>query len=554
MNDLKAALSAVICLISLMLAPCGAIARGTEVRDSLMEELRTTIERKDVYLQRKEDRLTDLRRLVAEARGDEARFLALGALYDEFRPYNTDSALAYSLKREELARKIGKRDLIINAALNTANILSMTGMYNEALEITDTIPGEAVPDYLRPYYFYIQRTLYSSLSDFSIREADKARYRALSAAFQDSIISMSEPGTLSQVVNEADKLNALGKYSEAAEILENYLANADYTTHERAICAFTLAHSYRNMGIEDKAEENLIISSIADLQAAVREYVSLRQLGVDLYKKGDVSDAYNFLRIAMDDARKSNARLRVLEINDIFPIVNEAYITAIEKEKTRQRHLTILSFVLMLFLLIAAWRVWTQMQRTRQANLETHRTNEKLRAANDELKDFNKRLSEANREIAENSHIKEEYIAQYMDQCSVYIEKLDEYRKKLNKLLTSGKTEELKQALKATDHTAGELKAFYANFDTTFLKLFPDFVERFNELLVPEERITLKKEGQLNTQLRIFALVRLGITDSVKIAQFLRYSVTTIYNYRTQTRNKAACPRAEFEEMVMKIA
>lgn len=141
-----------------------------------------------------------------------------------------------------------------------------------------------------------------------------------------------------------------------------------------------------------------------------------------------------------------------------------------------------------------------------------------------------------------------------MDQCSVYIEKLDGYRRTLNKLLTSGKTDELKKALKSSDLMDEELKNFYKNFDSTFLKLFPDFVERFNELLVEEERIKLKKEGQLNTQLRIFALVRLGITDSVKIAQFLRYSVTTIYNYRTQTRNKSAVPRAEFESRVMKIS
>ena len=140
-----------------------------------------------------------------------------------------------------------------------------------------------------------------------------------------------------------------------------------------------------------------------------------------------------------------------------------------------------------------------------------------------------------------------------MDQCSVYIEKLDGYRRSLNKLLNAGKTDELRKALKSTDLMDEELKAFYKNFDTTFLKLFPDFVEQFNALLVPEERITLKKEGQLNTQLRIFALVRLGITDSVKIAQFLRYSVTTIYNYRTKTRNKSAGPRAEFEDEVMKI-
>lgn len=553
MSKMKPVTITFLCLLALAQA-FSATGNATSVRDSLMRELHSTIEQRDVYVQRKEDRLTDLRRMLGDARGDEARFLALGALLDEFRPYNTDSALAYCRMREELAVRTGRRDQAINAALNTANVLGSMGLYKEALEITDTIPPEGVPEWLRPYYHYISHTVYSSLADYSLRPEDRKRYLSLSAAYQDSIIAHSEPGTLSYVVNVADRHNSRGEYGQAIEILEKYLSTSEYTTHDRAICSFTLAYAYRHTGNDEKAEENMIIASIADLQAAVREYVSLRQLGVHLYKKGDVADAYEFLRISMDDAIKCNARLRILEINDIFPIVNESYVKAIHKEKDRQRTLTWVISLLSLFLMLAVWRVWLQMKKTAEANKEARQTNEKLKALNNELTDFNTRLTEANREIAENSHIKEEYIAQYMDQCSVYIEKLDAYRRSLNKLLSGGKSEELKKALKSTDLMDEELKAFYKNFDATFLKLFPDFVEHFNELLVPEERVTLKKEGQLNTQLRIFALIRLGITDSVKIAQFLRYSVTTIYNYRTQTRNKAAGPRNEFEGKVMKIS
>ena len=140
-----------------------------------------------------------------------------------------------------------------------------------------------------------------------------------------------------------------------------------------------------------------------------------------------------------------------------------------------------------------------------------------------------------------------------MSQCSLYIDNLDAYRKSLNKLVASGKTDELKEKLKSTDLTDEELKTFYRNFDATFLKLFPTFVDDFNKLLSPDGQIVLKKDGQLNTELRIFALIRLGITDSEKIAQFLRYSVTTIYNYRVRTRNKAVGNRKELEERVMEI-
>lgn len=297
----------------------------------------------------------------------------------------------------------------------------------------------------------------------------------------------------------------------------------------------------------------MLISSIADLQASVREYVSLRQLAVLLFQEGDIENAHEFLQIAMDDAQKCNARLRILEINDIFPIVNAAFVKKIQEQKMQQRVSIEIISLLVLFLLAAIWRIWKQLKKTSEAHRETKEANNQLKRLNAELVDFNKRLTEANHAIAENSKIKEEYIAQFMDQCSLYIEKIDAYRKSLNKLLSAGKIDDLKKVLKSTDLMDDELKAFYRNFDATFLKLFPTFVTDFNKLLISEGQIVLKKEGQLNTELRVFALIRLGITDSVKIAQFLRYSVTTIYNYRTKTRNKALGNRNELEKRVMEI-
>lgn len=314
-----------------------------------------------------------------------------------------------------------------------------------------------------------------------------------------------------------------------------------------------MAWAYQRLGNIDKQKENLLISSIADLQASVREYVSLRQLAVLLFQEGDIENAHEFLQIAMDDAQKCNARLRILEINDIFPIVNAAFVKKIQEQKMQQRVSIEIISLLVLFLLAAIWRIWKQLKKTSEAHRETKEANNQLKRLNAELVDFNKRLTEVIHAIAENSKIKEEYIAQFMDQCSLYIEKIDAYRKSLNKLLSAGKIDDLKKVLKSTDLMDDELKAFYRNFDATFLKLFPTFVTDFNKLLISEGQIVLKKEGQLNTELRVFALIRLGITDSVKIAQFLRYSVTTIYNYRTKTRNKALGNRNELEKRVMEI-
>mgnify|MGYP006320347799 FL=1 len=184
---------------------------------------------------------------------------------------------------------------------------------------------------------------------------------------------------------------------------------------------------------------------------------------------------------------------------------------------------------------------------------EISRINEQLKELNKELLQVNGQLRSTNRHLAESSYLKETYIGRYMDQCSVYLEKMNEYRRTLGKIAASGNVDELYKSIKSTRFIETELKEFYANFDNTFLQLFPTFVEDFNALLVEDKQVQLKEGELMNTELRIYALIRLGITDSVKIAQFLRYSVTTIYNYRVKVRNKATGDRDSLEDEVMKI-
>lgn len=540
-------------IILLLLTATAAHTSAHTKNDSLMSELHKTILNRDIYLSQKENHLNKLRNALAAASDDSARFYALGDLLDEFRPYNTDSAFEYCRQREILAFKTGNPEFITNARLNTANVLGSIGMYKEALDIVDSIPHDSVPQYLLPYYYYIRRTIAAYLIDFAVRKEDKDRNLAIFETYQDSLLSLCPPASLSYIVDMSDKYCRNNEYGKAVEILEDYLANNQYTTHDRAILANTLAYAYHGLGNTEKQKENLLISSIADLKASIREYVSLRQLAVLLFEEGDIDNAHEFLRIAMDDAKLCNARQRILEINDIFPIVNAAYVHEIQHQKEKQRISIVIISILAIFLVIAILWVLKQMKKTSNAHRQATDANNRLKQLNAELRDLNNRLTDANHAIADNSMIKEEYIAQYMDQCSLYIEKFDAYRKNLNKLISLGKTEELKKTLKSTDMLDDELKLFYRNFDTTFLKLFPTFVADFNRLLTPDGQIILKKEGQLNTELRVFALIRLGITDSVKIAQFLRYSVTTIYNYRVKTRNKAVGNRKELEDKVMEI-
>lgn len=195
--------------------------------------------------------------------------------------------------------------------------------------------------------------------------------------------------------------------------------------------------------------------------------------------------------------------------------------------------------LLSLFLVVAVLLIRKQARRATAARMQVQQANA--------------RLKELNAELSESSLIKEEYIAHYIDRCSLYIEKMDKYRKHLQKIAAKGGAKELYSELRSSEIIDTELKDFYTHFDDSFLKLFPAFVEDFNALLRPEARVRVKPGEKLNTELRIFALVRLGISSSTKIAHFLRYSVTTIYNYRVKLRNAAEGDRDKFDEAVMKI-
>ncbi|MDR2449871.1 MAG: DUF6377 domain-containing protein, partial [Prevotellaceae bacterium] len=244
---------------------------------------------------------------------------------------------------------------------------------------------------------------------------------------------------------------------------------------------------------------------------------------------------------------------RIVELASLYSIVNTAYLTKTMRQKKELQRYVILISVLFFFLVISGFYVYRQMRKVSRIKRELYETNLKLAELNKHTKHINNQLQKVNAQLSEVNHIKEEYIAQFFDICSGYIDKLEDYRKMLYKKAGSNQHEELFKILKSTTLVDEERKKLYETFDTIFLNLYPSFVEDFNSLLIHEEQVVLKPGERLNTELRIFALIRLGITDSMKIAGFLRYSLSTIYNYRTKARNNAIVSRDEFDEMLMNI-
>lgn len=571
----------VIMMILGFVCASGLTAAGQKSAESLLAQLDSVISNRDVYLEKKEVRLSELHGNLEKAGSDREKFDALGALYNEYHPFNADSAYAMSIRQQVLASKIGDLNLIMGAMLNKANILSAVGMYHETLALIDSISSADLPGYLRPYYFHTIRTVYGNLADYSAFKPERDYYEKLTDDYRDSLLTVNEPGTIFYLLIKADQLNVHNRPQEAIDMLESFMESKELSEHEMAICAWTLSESYAKLNDAANQKKQLLISAISDMKSAVREYVSLRQLALMLYKEGDLDRAYRFLTIAVDDAAKCNARQRIVELNDSYPMINGIYIETVRNQKQTLERTTIIITVLSIMLVCLLFYMRKQMVRLAESrrrveavnnelnevngrltdtNSQLNQLNARLRESNDMLNKLNGKLLQSNGKlqeaytaIAEISELKEVYICQYMDRSLEYIEMLNAYRLSIGKLVSAGNTAGLQKLVKSSKMIDDEFKSFYAQFDKTFLNLFPTFVEDFNSLLLPSEAIFPKKPGTLTTELRIYALIRLGITDSNKIAKFLRYSLTTIYNYRTKVRNKAKGDRNSLESEVAGI-
>lgn len=520
--------------------------RAVASTDSLLRVLDTVIIHRTYYQQKKEARLAIMQQQMHSTTSAIEQDQILTRLFEAYLPYNTDSAYQYAIRKEQLAHKMNQPDKVAESQINLAAVLCITGNYKEALEKLQPVRSLPLTDTLLQYYYHQARTIYGAMADYTSLPEMRRHYMQLTDCYRDSILTLTNAGSLDAAIVKGDQLIVQRKYAEALSLLKPVFDTIALGSHNQAIVAYMMAEAHVGMNHRDEALYHLTISAIADIRATVKEYISLWQLATLLHQQGDTKRAHQYLQCSLDDAAFSKARLRTLKISEIYPIIDKAYQAQLNQQHRRVVTLLLVVSVLTILLIVAVVLVWRQLRKTSTIRTQLIEANQQLQQANDSLRHTNLALSEA-------GIIKENYIARYMDLCSVYIEKLDTYRRSLNKLAVTGKTHELMQTLKSTTHIDDELREFYASFDDSFLRLFPTFVTDFNNLLVDTERVTPKPGEQLNTELRIYALIRLGISDSEKIARFLRYSVTTIYNYRTKTRNKAAVARADFEKMVMLI-
>ena len=529
-----------------------SLSANEEIK-TLLHELDQALQQRHIYVENKEKQLSYLQARFEESDTQEQRYKILSNLYEEYRLFNADSSLHVVRELYETAQRTSNKEYIVNARLNMAEVLGVAGMFTEALDILKDIQVPNLPKHLLPYYYHICRTIYGYMDDYAVTPSQKKLYNEQTDLYRDSILTVNDPESITFQIVKADQYNVHGKWDEAINLLEEYSRTHPLQIHEKAMLMFTLSEAYKLKKDNENRKRCLLESSIADLKSAVREYSALRELAVILYKEGDIDRAYTCIKLCMEDASICNARLRIVEVLELFPVINDVYQENKMAQQKKLKVMLLLISLLSIVLICSLFYLKRQMKKLAAARKQVVDANEQLTKLNEELSVINKKLKDTNHSLVETTYLKETYIGRYMDQCSAYIEKMDAYRKSLSKIALTGKMADLVSKIKSSQFIDDELKSFYANFDDTFLSLFPTFVEDFNELLIESERVVLKPNERMNTELRIFALVRLGIKDSVKIAQFLRYSVSTIYNYRTKARNKALGNRDDFEKKVAHI-
>ena len=484
-------------------------------------------------MERREARIDALRRQLAGADTTGMDYFRLGeALYEEYRAYVCDSAVHYLNLNMAWAARHGHPAQAEDMRIKLVYLLASAGLYEEASRLLQHVDRRQLQGELLAAYYNTARHLNLEMSLYAIDPAFRNRFRRRAALYDDSLMSVLPPTAPLYAERLEMRASDSGRTDEALQLNAVRLGQVEEGTAQYASITYFRAQYFRRQGNADEQKRFLILSALTDLHLAVNDHASLSALAGQLYDEGDVERAYRYISLSWQLTSRYNARSRSLQTAEIMPLISHSHQALADRQNARLRLYLVFISALTLLLGVAIAYIYRQMKRLAQAR---------------------HRLEQANEQLSTSNRIKEEYVGRFMKLCSVYINRLDTYRRTVNKKITAGQTAELLKLVRSHDMVDDGLRDLYDNFDSAFLHLFPTFVPQFNELLRPDERITLREGELLNTELRIFALIRLGIGDSSQIAEFLHYSANTIYNYRARVKSKAAVPREEFEKRVMEI-
>ncbi|MDE6327550.1 MAG: hypothetical protein K2L91_03380 [Duncaniella sp.] len=524
-------------LIIILLAGVVATLVASAGND-VISQLDMAIANRSHFVSIKQNRIDSLRRLALAESKDLSRLSLYNNLFHEYLTFNFDSAMTYVDRAARIADQIGDYDLKSQVEIHRALSLATSGHFSHAIAILDRIDSRRLSLGTREEYFAACEWTYGVWAEYSDKRTISPELTAKSLVYLDSLIDVTDSSVAEYDYRIAEKALRLHKYSEAEKNYLEVLGRVPVGSRLYAQAAYALALAYKGLNNKEKYKEWLTNAAISDQTVPLKENLALQQLALYLKTEdGDLARANSYLKLALEDAIYYNNRLRMLEIAEKIPEIANVYQETIERKNSRLSFYILIIGMLSLLLTVSLVYVYRQHKIASRSKDAFAELNEKLRIVNNSLSMTNKS--------------REQYVSLFMDLCAAYIEKLNRFPMVL-KLKVKQLGDISSVAERYVRPSEAETREMFFNFDTAFLRLYPDFINQFNSLLMEDRQIMPKKGELLNTDLRIYALVRMGISDSNKIAVLLFLSSQTIFNHRTQVRNRAK-NRDTFEKSIMEI-
>lgn len=555
----------ILLIILLLLSALGADA-GSRI-DSVYKVLDKAIANADAYVARRTARIDSLKALLAKERKQAARYNLEFRLYEEYKALSNDSAIGYLERAMATATKTGDMAARSECLALEAYQCSASGMYMESHDLLRSVDKAALDSAGLALYYNACAHLYGELGYYSAVKKLRSRYLEMSNMYIDSLLAVTGSNDPLHLRYMEKRMYEAGDYYGALLYNDKWMRQSGSIPTEFAIIAFYRYLDYKMLGNERECIYWVAMSALADVRNGTTDQASMWELANYLYTVGDNARAYRYIDFARECTERFHTTLRSSQILPVLSTISNNY----QKDMAAKNRLlqVAVALVALFALAVLAFMIYLYKQRRRLAiaRNELSKKNSQLTGLNADMKAALANLDKSNRRLTatgdrlnetianldESNRVKEKYIGLFLRQCSSYIDKMDAMRKDALTLLKNKHYGELYDKLKQHGFRDKEHEELFEIFDATFIRLFPTFVDEFNQLLKPECRIRLADQSKLNTDIRIFALIRLGIDDSSKIAELLHYSVNTIYNYRARIKNGAECDRDSFETLVKEI-
>lgn len=503
-----------------------------------LEKLDQSLDKKSAYENIKHQRIAGLQTLLTTSSNIETKYDASMQLFEEYKSYQCDSALHYAHRCLHLATRLNVPAYIIASKCNVAFCQISSGTMFEAYKQLDSIhPADVTPD-VKNLYYSVWAKFWRENADLVKGKPYYNDYNEKSNRYLDSLLLITQAQSADWWAYKGTILARQGKSKASIKAFNLALKDKNTNPHKKAMWMAELAWSYRSVGDDTNSLISFIKSAIYDNETSTREITALYLVAKTIYKMKETDRAEKYVRIALDNITSYNTRQRQIEIGEIIPIIERDRYATLSHERNWLLTTTILTITLII------WGVFGFVHIRRQNN--------KLRSAQTIIKGQLNQLSKANSQLQEANKIKTEYIGRSLYTNSEFIDRIAHIFRKIDKCIILKEYESLKQIVGQSSLNK-ERDNIYKVFDEAFLKLYPDYIEKYNLLFEEKDRKVPTLKNTLTSEMRIFALIRLGVNDSERIARFLDYSIHTVNTYKTRIKNRSIVENDTFEAKIMEI-